>query len=413
MASSVFHGGRFLDPRKDDLLEGFEVLVEGDRIKEVSDRPIKSSQAVRINIGDRTLMPGLIDAHVHIFLSEVNIHNLEDVPLTLLTARGIVAMRNMLMRGFTTLRDMSGADHGIKAAAEAGIVDAPRLFIAGMAISQTGGHADFRRKTQERFECACCSGAAFTGRLADGIPQVIHAAREELRKGADFVKIMVSGGVASQTDPLESVQYRADEIEAACQEAKRWGTYVAAHAYSAEAIIHGVSAGVRTIEHGNLIDAEAARLMAERGAYLVPTLVAYDALHRRGKDYGLSDYSLAKNATVLKAGLRSLELARAAGVPIGFGSDLLGQLQNDHCLEFLICREAMSPQEVLRSATLVNARILNREGQLGELVPGAFADLLVVDGDPLKDVSLFKDGGPNLSVIMKGGRFFKNRLATS
>ena len=413
MASYVFHGGRLLDPRKDDLLEGFEVLVESDRIKEVSDRPINSSQAVRLDIGKRTLMPGLIDAHVHTFLNEVNIHNLADVPLTLLTARAIVAMRSMLMRGFTTLRDMSGADYGIKAAVQSGIVDGPRLFIAGMAISQTGGHADFRRKTQERFESAYSSGAAFSARLADGVPEVIRAAREELRKGADFVKIMISGGVASQTDPLESVQYRSDEIEAACQEAKRWGTYVAAHAYSADAIIHGVSAGVRTIEHGNLINQEAARLMAERHAFLVPTLVAYDALRRRGKDYGLSDYSLAKNETVLKAGLRSLELAQAARVPVGFGSDLLGQLQNDQCLEFLICREAMSAQEVLRSATIVNARILNREGELGELVPGAFADLLVVDGDPLKDIGLFTDGGPNLSVIMKGGQFYKNRLAAT
>jgi len=412
MASYVFHGGRLLDPRQDDLLEGFEVLVEGDRIKEVSDRPIKA-QAVRINIGNRTLMPGLIDAHVHTFLSEVNLHNLEDVPLTLLTARAIVAMGNMLRRGFTTVRDMSGADFGIKTAVQSGIVDGPRLFIAGMAISQTGGHADFRHKTQERFESPYASGVAFSGRLADGVPEVIHAAREELRKGADFVKIMVSGGVASQTDPLESVQYRADEIEAACQEAKRWGTYVAAHAYSADAIIHGISAGVRTIEHGNLINGEAARLMAERQAFLVPTLVAYDALRRRGKEYGLSDYSLAKNEIVLKAGLRSLELARAAGVPVGFGSDLLGQLQNDQCREFLICREALSAQEVLRSATIVNARILNREGELGELVPGASADLLVIDGDPLKDIGLFADGGPNLSVIMKGGQFYKNRLATN
>ena len=412
MASYVFHGGRLLDPRQDDLLEGFEVLVEGDRIKEVSDRPIKA-QAVRINIGNRTLMPGLIDAHVHTFLSEVNLHNLEDVPLTLLTARAIVAMGNMLRRGFTTVRDMSGADFGIKTAVQSGIVDGPRLFIAGMAISQTGGHADFRHKTQERFESPYASGVAFSGRLADGVPEVIHAAREELRKGADFVKIMVSGGVASQTDPLESVQYRADEIEAACQEAKRWGTYVAAHAYSADAIIHGISAGVRTIEHGNLINGEAARLMAERHAFLVPTLVAYDALRRRGKEYGLSDYSLAKNEIVLKAGLRSLELARAAGVPVGFGSDLLGQLQNDQCREFLICREALSAQEVLRSATIVNARILNREGELGELVPGASADLLVIDGDPLKDIGLFADGGPNLSVIMKGGQFYKNRLATN
>lgn len=410
MASYLFHNGRLLDPRKDELLEGVEVLVEDDRIKEVSDRPIASSGAVRINLGNRTLMPGLIDAHVHIFLSEVDLSSLERVPLTLLAARGIASMRGMLNRGFTTLRDMSGADHGIKAAVQSGIIDAPRLFIAGKAISQTGGHADFRHKTQDKAECACSSGVSYTARLADGVPEVIHAVRDELRKGADHVKIMVSGGVASQNDPLESVQYRVDEIEAACEEAARWGTYVAAHAYTAAAIKHAVGAGVRTIEHGNLIDADAANLMAARGAFLVPTLVAYDALRRRGKDYGLSDYSLAKNAAVLNAGLRSLELARTAGVPTGFGTDLLGQLQNDHCREFLIRREALSPQEIIRSATIVNARILRRERQLGELTPGAFADLLVVDGDPYRDISLFKDEGPSLSVIMKAGCFYRNRL---
>jgi imidazolonepropionase-like amidohydrolase len=411
MPSYLFHNGRFLDPRRDTLLEGMEVLVEEDRIKEVSDRPIQSSGAVRIDIGKRTLMPGLIDAHVHIFLSEVNLTALESVPLTLLAARGIASMRSMLMRGFTTLRDVGGADHGIKTATQSGIVDSPRIFIAGRAISQTGGHADFRHKTQSAFECSCCSGVSYTARLADGVPEVIHAVRDELRKGADHIKIMVSGGVASQSDPLESVQYRTDEIEAACQEAARWGTYVAAHAYTAAAIKHAVGAGVRTIEHGNLIDAEAATLMAGRGAFLVPTLVAYESLRRRGKDYGLTDYSLAKNETVLNAGLRSLELARAAGVPIGFGSDLLGQLQNDQCREFLIRREAMSPQEIIRSATIVNARILRRERQLGELVAGAFADLLVIDGNPYEDVSLFADGGPALSMIMKNGCFYRNKLS--
>jgi imidazolonepropionase-like amidohydrolase len=388
-----------------------EVLVEENRIKEVSDRAIQSSGAVRIDIGKRTLMPGLIDAHVHIFLSEVNLTALESVPLTLLAARGIASMRSMLMRGFTTLRDVGGADHGIKTATQSGIVESPRIFIAGRAISQTGGHADFRHKTQSAFECSCSSGVSYTARLADGVPEVIRAVRDELRKGADHVKIMVSGGVASQSDPLESVQYRTDEIEAACQEAARWGTYVAAHAYTAAAIKHAVGAGVRTIEHGNLIDAEAATLMAGRGAFLVPTLVAYESLRRRGRDYGLTDYSLAKNETVLNAGLRSLELARAAGVPIGFGSDLLGQLQNDQCREFLIRREAMSPQEIIRSATIVNARILRRERQLGELVAGAFADLLVIDGNPYEDVSLFADGGPALSTIMKDGCFYRNRLS--
>jgi imidazolonepropionase-like amidohydrolase len=239
---------------------------------------------------------------------------------------------------------------------------------------------------------------------------VIKAARDELRKGADHIKIMVSGGVASQLDPLESLQYRVDEIEAAVDEATRWGTYVCAHAYSAEAITRAVRAGVRTIEHGNLIDPPTAALMAERDAFLVPTLVAYDALKRRGPDYGLSAYSLAKNEVVLEAGLRSLEICRDAGVKIGFGSDLLGQLQTDHCTEFTLRAGVMSAQEIIRSATLVNAEILRQSGRIGELVPGAFADLLVVDGNPYQDLGVFRGDGGRLDLIMANGVLVKNRL---
>ncbi len=410
MASFVFAGGKFLDPRADELREGVEVLVEDGMVREVADRPIRATGAERIDVRGRTVMPGLIDAHIHIVLTEVNLQLLSDMPLTLLAAKGSVAMRAMLMRGFTTLRDTGGADFGMKAAVEQGLFEGPRLFIAGQAISQTGGHADHRKRTQTKMFCACCNGLAWTARVADGVPDVIKAVRDELRKGADHIKIMVSGGVASQADPLESLQYRMDEIEAAVEEAQRWGTYVAAHAYSAKAIERAVRGGVRTIEHGNLIDEATARLMAEKGAFIVPTLVAYDALKRRGGEYGLSEYSLAKNDMVLAGGLRSLELCRAAGVKIGFGSDLLGQLQNDHCNEFTIRGEVMSPQEVIRSATLVNAEIVGRSGTLGELVPGAHADLLVVDGDPYADLSVFLGDGARIPAIMLGGRFVKNEL---
>jgi imidazolonepropionase-like amidohydrolase len=355
-------------------------------------------------------MPGLIDAHIHIVLAEVNLSLLSDVPLTLLAAKGSAAMRAMLMRGFTTLRDAGGADFGMKAARDAGLFEGPRLFISGQAISQTGGHADFRRRTETRFGCPCCNGRTWTARVADGVPEVVQAVRDELRKGADQIKIMVSGGVASQSDPLESVQYRMDEIEAAVDEATRWGTYVLAHAYTAEAIARAVRGGVRTIEHGNLIDPPTARLMAERGAYLVPTLVAYDSLKKRGPDYGMTRYSLTKNEIVLEAGLRSLEICREAGVKIGFGSDLLGQLQNDQCNEFTIRAGVMSPVEIIRSATIVNADILRREGRLGEIVPGAEADLLVVDGDPFRDISLFLGEGKRIPAIMLEGRFVKNEL---
>ena len=410
MGAYLFTGGRFLDPRLDDLREGVEVLVEDTLIKEVSDRPIISASAQRIDIGNHTLMPGLIDAHIHVVLTEVNLQLLADVPLTLLAAKGSVAMRAMLNRGFTTLRDTGGADWGIKAAVEQGLFVGPRLFIAGQPLSQTGGHGDTRLRTEAQTFCPCCSGLNWTSRIADGVPDVIKAARDELRKGADHIKLMVSGGVASQADPLESLQYRVDEIEAAVDEATRWGSYVCAHAYSAKAIERAVRAGVRTIEHGNLVDTPTARLMAERGAYLVPTLVAYDALKRRGPDYGLSAYSLAKNEVVLAAGLRSLEICRAAGVQIGFGSDLLGQLQTDHCTEFTLRAAVMSPQEVIRSATLVNAEIVRQVGKLGELVPGAFADLLVVDGDPYRDLGVFRSDGGRLDAIMANGTFVHNRL---
>ena len=412
MASSfLFHGGGVLDPRAGEIRDGIEVLVEDGRIAEVSDRPIKSAAATRIDLGGRTLMPGLIDAHIHIFLSEVNLAILETMPLTLASAKAAVNMRDMLRRGFTTVRDTGGGDRGMKIAAETGLVDSPRLFVAGMGISQTGGHGDFRKPTQSAVEHPCCNGLHYTARIVDGVPEMLRAVRDELRKGADFIKIMVSGGVASQSDPLEALQFRMDEIEAACEEAANWGSYVAAHAYTAAAIKRAITAGVRTIEHGNLIDAEAAAMMAARGAFIVPTLVAYDAMKRRGADYGLSPYSLEKNERVLEAGLRSLELCKTAGVEIAFGSDLLGQLQDDQSREFEIRAQVLSPQEVIRSATITNARLLRQEGSLGEIVAGAHADLLVVDGDPYRNLDLLQGQGAHLAAIVKGGRFYKRDFA--
>jgi len=197
VTSYLFSGGRFLDPRRDELLEGLEVLIDGGVVTEVSDRPLKASSAQRVDLGGRTLMPGLIDAHIHIVLTEVDLHRLSGVPLTLFAAKGSASMQAMLMRGFTTLRDTGGADWGMKAAAEQGFFLGPRLFISGQPISQTGGHADFRLRTQTEVFCACCSGLTFSSRIADGVPEMVKAVRDELRKGADQIKIMVSGGVAS------------------------------------------------------------------------------------------------------------------------------------------------------------------------------------------------------------------------
>jgi imidazolonepropionase-like amidohydrolase len=411
MTQFLFRNFQMLEPEVGELQGGFELLVEGNTIREVSASPIKAPNAAVIDCGGRTLMPGLIDCHVHVYLSEVNIRSLEQVPLTLMTARAARLMRGMIDRGFTTVRDTGGADWGIKTAVDQGEVAGPRLFIAGQAIGPTGGHSDSRRRTDYGMRCHCCNAMAFTMCVSDGEREVRKAAREQMRQGADHVKIMMSGGVASPYDPLDSLQFTPGEASAAVEEAEAFGRYVCAHAYTAEAITRAAHAGVRTIEHGNLIDDAAAKLMASKGMFLIANLVAYYAMHERAAEFGMDADMLAKNALVIDGGLRSLEICKRAGVPVAYGSDLLGQLQVDQSREFLLRREVLSPIEIIRSATTIGARVVRMEGKLGTLKAGALADIIVVDGDPTKDLGLFQDQGRHLSAIMKDGAFHKNRLA--
>ena len=261
------------------------VIVDQDKIAEVGQGapPPLGESIARRDLTSKSILPGLIDCHVHVIHSEVNIRFLEAMPLTLLTARAGFRLRAMLDRGFTTVRDTGGCDWGIKTAVEQGYLVGPRLFIAGMSIGPTGGHADGRRRTDSVDGCACCNGLKFKSAVADGIDEVRKAVREQLRQGADHVKIMMSGGVASPYDPLDSLQFSAGEVAAAVEEAHAFGRYVCAHAYSAVAIVRAARLGVRTIEHGNLIDDAAAKLMAEKGMYLVANLVAYYAMQERAQ----------------------------------------------------------------------------------------------------------------------------------
>jgi imidazolonepropionase-like amidohydrolase len=247
--------------------------------------------------------------------------------------------------------------------------------------------------------------------VSDGTDAVRAAVREQLRQGVDQIKIMVSGGVASPYDPLDSRQFSLEEIAAAVDEASAFGRYTQAHAYTPDAITRAVSQGVRTIEHGNLIDEQSAKLMKEKGAYLVANLVAYYAMRERAKEFGMTAEMLAKNDLVIDGGLKSLEICKRAGVEVGYGSDLLGALQVEQSREFLLRSEVLKPIEILRQATLVGAKIVRMEGKLGIVEPGALADLIVVDGNPLEDLGLFQDQGAHLSAIMKGGVFHKNALA--
>ena len=403
----LFRGARLFDPVRGEPLDDYHVLVEGDRIAEVSDRPIRCASARVVDVAGRTLMPGLIDLHVHVMATQLNLGTQGALPDALVAMRALPIMAGMLRRGFTTVRDAGGAGWGLKCAIEEGTIVGPRLFLSGRALSQTGGHGDTRPRSDHLRPapaCGCSFRAGDIARVADGVDEVRRAVRQEFQMGADQIKIMASGGVASPTDPIAAWGYSDDEIAAIVAEARARETYVMAHAYTPESIARAVRMGVRTIEHGNLVDAPVAALMAAEGAFMVPTLVTYEALAIEGAQFGLPPESIGKIASVRNAGLGALEILQRAGVRMGFGTDLLGpshRLQSD---EFRIRAQVLPPLEILRSATLVGAEVLGMTDRLGRLIPGAFADLLIVDGDPLADLSCLAGQGERISMVMKGGR---------
>lgn len=330
----------------------------------------------------RTVLPGLIDAHFHAYGISLNDFEIEAGPLSYAALAGARRLERALRRGFTTVRDVAGGDIGLARAAENGLILSPRYLYTGPALSQTGGHGDGRPADLD-----ICLHGGHMCEVVDGVDNLRTAVRDRFRRGAHAIKIMTSGGVVSPTDPIRPAQYSAEEVAAVTDEAARRGSYVAAHAYSPEAVRHSVLNGVRSIEHGNLIDGGTAALMAERGAYLVPTLVTYDAMDRRGEEVGLPAVGRAKNKEVLDAGRTAVEHAHAAGVSVGFGTDLMGDLEDDQLKGLRLQSEAGSVLACLRSATSVNAALLGRD-DLGRVAQGAAADLLIVDGDPFRTPSL-------------------------
>ncbi|MFU8874683.1 amidohydrolase family protein [Micromonospora sp. SL4-19] len=344
-----------------------------------------------------TVIPGLIDAHFHAYGTELDLLVLESSPLSYLSLAGARRLAAALRRGFTTVRDVAGGDPGLAKAIAEELITAPRYLYTGAALSQTGGHGDPRPGDLD-----LCAGGAHLAEIVDGVDALRRAVRDRFRQGAHAIKIMASGGVVSLTDPIRIPQYSAAEIQAVTDEATRRGSYVAAHAYSPEAIAHAVTNGVRTIEHGNLLDAPAADLMAAHGAFLVPTLAAYDAMDRRGEEVGLAPISQSKNREVLAAGQRAIELARAAGVPIGFGSDLMGVLEDEQLTGLRLQVEVDGALETLRSATSVNAEIIGRP-DLGRIAVGARADLVILPGNPLEDPSILW-AHPRHRMVVKDGR---------
>jgi imidazolonepropionase-like amidohydrolase len=412
MDKILLRNARVFDGVSPNCPGGMDVLVEGGVIREVSPRPLNIGEAQLIDVGDRMLMPGLIDAHIHAYACDIDFQKIALAGDAYRTAYAARMLGHALDCGFTTVRDVGGGDWSLWRATEEGLIRAPRFLYVGKFISMTGGHGDFRHMGEVGHPqelCSCASSGAL-GHIADGVDEVIKVTREELRRGAHCIKIMCSGGVMSPTDPIWMNQYREDEIRAIVLETLERRSYTAAHCHPASAIRRAVECGVRSIEHGTLIDDATAMFVAERGAFIVPTMVICFVLVEMGRKLGVPPQTLAKAEAVYRQALSGMELMRRAGIKVGFGTDLLGPTHVHQCREFTIRKEVFTPLEILRQATSVNAELLMQEGRLGCIKPGAYADLLVVEGDPLQDIEVLAANGQNLRLIMRGGELIRNQL---
>lgn len=404
MSAVIFRNATVLDVADGDLQPDRDVLILGQRIAEVAPGRLSYEQARVIDIKGQILMPGLCDAHVHVTALSADFAALERLPATYVGAYAGKILRDMLLRGFTTVRDAGGADFGLARALEERLLIGPRLLYCGKAISQTGGHGDMRMPGEQANRCPCCCGL---GRVCDGVAEIRRACRDEIRAGATHIKLMVSGGVSSPTDRISSTQLADDELAAAVEEAAAAEIYCMAHAYTARAIARAVRAGVRSIEHGNFLDAQTAQLIISKGAFLVPTLVAYEVLAREGREAGLTASMTAKLGEVLSHGVNALELAVRSGVPLVYGTDSLGRTHPHQLREFAIRGEVQKPIDVIRSATIVAARLFNMQGQIGVIAAGADADLLVVAGNPLEDLGVLQAPDKFLRTIMRQGEIIR------
>ena len=412
MTTLLFKNARVFDGTNAECAEGMHVSLADGLIQEVSATPIAAPGARVIDVAGRTLMPGLIDAHMHAYCSDVSMQKIEAIGEPYRTAHAVRMLGHALDCGFTTVRDIGGGDYSLARAIADGLVRAPRFFYAGKILSMTGGHGDLRPLEQKSHEHELCSCGIvnWACRIADGVDACISAARDELRQGAHCIKIMGSGGVASPTDPIWMNQYREDEIRAIVNECTERRTYVAAHCHPASAVRRCVEFGVRSIEHGTLIDDDTARFVAERGAYIVPTMVVIFTLVEMGKELGFPAVSQEKAEYAYTQALSGMDKMRRAGVKVGLGTDLLGPTYVQECREFTIRSEVFTPLEILRQATSTNAEMMMQQGKLGCIAPGAHADVLVVDGDPLKDISLLAANGRNLRMIVRAGEIVKDQL---
>jgi imidazolonepropionase-like amidohydrolase len=391
---SVLLDGTGRDPRP-----RMSVLAEGGRIVRIADAgSIAVPEGARaVDCGGMTLMPGLTDAHVHFGLVAAG-PNPEPESHVSYVLKVVENIRLALDEGFTTVRDAGNLDPAYAFAVEQGQIPGPRILPAGSFLTQTGGHGDQRHRWTDQ-ALLSVPGLVAHSVICDSADQVRRAARDQLRRGATQVKLMGSGGVMSPNDPLESLQFTVEEMAAAVHEARAYGKYVMAHCHTVGAMNNALDAGVRSIEHGSIIDEATARRMAEQDAYLVPTLVILEILARAS---AVPEFSKAKLELVRDTSKRSVEVAKHAGVRIASGSDLLGPRQSRRASEIAEKAKRLGPMEAIVSATKTNAGLFRMEDRIGTVEEGKDADVVLVAGDPLADVGVLVDAANIRLVVQRG-----------
>lgn len=402
--SIILHNGLIFDGHSADLVSGQAIYVEDGEIREIA--PIDRLPAAdqRIDMQGMFIMPGLIDAHFHAYGIEVDLEKVDHMPPAL---RGLYARRfleDTLRRGFTTVRDAAGGDLPLAMALERGLIEGPRFFYPGLALSQTGGHGDFRLPDHyDACSCAYCGALSIT---ADGPDEVRRIVRERLRKGAHHIKLFVSGGVLSRTDPIWMRQFTDAEIRVAVEEAETRRAYVMAHVHTNEGALRCVANGVRSLEHVTVLEDDGAAAIAQAGAFAVPTFAIGDAMKERAERMDLPTAILDKARELGNAAYASLDHLRKAKAKIGFGTDLLGPLMDRQSREFRLRLPVCTPLEILRSATSVNAALLQMEDRLGTITPDACADIIAIRGNPLDDITLLEQA-ENVGFIMRDGKIIR------
>jgi imidazolonepropionase-like amidohydrolase len=402
--SVVFEHATLLDCTGRDPQPDSRVVVEDGRIRRIgaSSGPAGPRDARVIDCQGRTLMPGLLDAHVHLAIVDLDAAAEVALPPAVLALRIAGVIEATLDAGFTTVRDAGGLDWGFKEAVRLGLIRGPRIFISGAFISQTGGHGDHRERTS-RATFPVVPGLASESILVDGPDAVRWAAREVLRRGADQIKVMASGGAASPTDELDHVQFSVDELAAAVDVAGAVGTYVLAHAYGPRAIQNCLKAGVRSIEHGNFLDEETAdEMLRKSDTFLVPTVITYELMSRLEPGDGWTADMARKIRQGLTGAYDALGLAYEKGLRIGSGSDVLAEMQGEKGKEIACQARVMGAMNAIIAATKTNAALMRIEKEAGTLEEGKRADLIVLDADPLADPTVFADPAHIRMVVLAG-----------